>query len=395
MNILWINERNISRDCGGIESITLSLADIFKTKGIKSHLCYFKSVGIYDDSNIFSSKFQLSLKENIETKLYNIIRDNQITLVLIQQFPDIVPKIANIRNKLPNPLKIIYIQHDYLSVNLSKSVKNYIKFNLKIGSLKEKIKSSIKILFWKYYYRNSLSKVRSKFLPAFKGCDKIVVLSSRFIPNFVEIYGSGLESKLTAISNCLTLDYYFDIKELWKKKKQVLLVSRLVEDRKRISLVFKIWSGIMKQHKFNEWELIIVGDGPHRQIYENLCRKFNLENVSFKGKQKNVYPYYYNASVFIFTSDVEGWGLTLTEAQQMGVVPIAFDSYESIHDIITNQKDGILIQEGDINGYIDSLSDLMNDTNKRNKMAEAGILNSARFSPNLVAQKWYNLFNTI
>jgi glycosyltransferase involved in cell wall biosynthesis len=43
------------------------------------------------------------------------------------------------------------------------------------------------------------------------------------------------------------------------------------------------------------------------------------------------------------TSAYEGWGLTLTEAQQMGVVPIAFDSFGAVYDIIENEYNGLII----------------------------------------------------
>lgn len=38
------------------------------------------------------------------------------------------------------------------------------------------------------------------------------------------------------------------------------------------------------------------------------------------------------------TSAFEGFGMTLVEAQQYGVVPIVMDSYKSLHDIIKNDE---------------------------------------------------------
>ena len=68
----------------------------------------------------------------------------------------------------------------------------------------------------------------------------------------------------------------------------------------------------------------------------------------------------------MMTSRSEAWGLTLTEAQQMGVVPIAFDTYASLRDIITDGVDGEIIAEGDVDGYVRCVLNLMQDDVTRN-----------------------------
>lgn len=45
------------------------------------------------------------------------------------------------------------------------------------------------------------------------------------------------------------------------------------------------------------------------------------------------------------TSQIESWGLVITEAQQFGVVPIAYDSYPTIHEIIHHKKMGFSSQK--------------------------------------------------
>ena len=76
-------------------------------------------------------------------------------------------------------------------------------------------------------------------------------------------------------------------------------------------------------------------------------------NVSFlKGQKKNPEPYYNEASIFMMTSSFEGWGLTLTEAQQYGCVPLAFRSFASLTDIITDKVNGFAIPNDDISLYI-------------------------------------------
>lgn len=59
------------------------------------------------------------------------------------------------------------------------------------------------------------------------------------------------------------------------------------------------------------------------------------------------------------TSTFEGFGLVLVEAMQHGCVPIAFDSYPAVRDIISHGENGILIppfQEEDYSNAIMALT---------------------------------------
>lgn len=69
-----------------------------------------------------------------------------------------------------------------------------------------------------------------------------------------------------------------------------------------------------------------MGDGSSKLEYETLVSNLNLKKVEFLGFQDPV-PYYKNASIFLMTSSLEGFGMTLVEAQCYGVVPIVMDSF--------------------------------------------------------------------
>ena len=70
---------------------------------------------------------------------------------------------------------------------------------------------------------------------------------------------------------------------------------------------------------------------------KSLVIHYGLQRVFFLKGQKTE-PYYNEASIFMMTSSFEGWGLTLTEAQQYGCVPLAFHSFASLTDIITDKS---------------------------------------------------------
>ena len=91
------------------------------------------------------------------------------------------------------------------------------------------------------------------------------------------------------------------------------------------------------------------------------------------------------------TSAYEGWGLTLTEAQQMGCVPIAFDSYSSVFDIIENGKNGFIIENHNLEKYIYKMKLLMSNKKQRNEMALQSISLSKRYELPIIIKLWEEL----
>lgn len=97
----------------------------------------------------------------------------------------------------------------------------------------------------------------------------------------------------------------------------------------------------------------------------------------------------------MMTSSYEGWGLTLTEAQQMGVVPLAFDTFDSLHDIIRHEHNGILVPEKNLTQYVQRLMQLMEDTPLREKLATQAIHDCQKYSMDKIIRRWRELFATL
>lgn len=95
------------------------------------------------------------------------------------------------------------------------------------------------------------------------------------------------------------------------------------------------------------------------------------------------------------TSAYEGWGMTLVEAQQNGVVPVAMDTYSSLHDIITNGENGIIVLDNDIDAFTTALSSLMFNADRRRQMAEAGLKRCKQYQISHIVNKWEEIFNRL
>ena len=88
--------------------------------------------------------------------------------------------------------------------------------------------------------------------------------------------------------------------------------------------------------------------------------------------------------------------MTLIEAQHYGCVPMAYDSFSAIKDIIENGVTGYIIPLHDRNGYAKRLSDLMSDDTKVGEMSRNALLASnLKFNIGNIAAQWNSLFRSL
>lgn len=244
---------------------------------------------------------------------------------------------------------------------------------------------------WKHHVNKTQNQI---YKYNYDNSDVSLLLSGYEKPIMRKISGDIDLRKCVSIPNPLSWDNIASPEIFNKKKNEVLIVSRIYNSEKRIDLALKIWKILQDRGATEKWVLRIVGDGVHKQYLMDTAESMRLEGVKWEGRSAPM-PFYEQASIFLLTSIVEGWALTLTESMQMGVVPIAFDSYPAIRDIITDGYDGFLIPTADINKMADKIQSLMNDNKLRTTMALNGLESCRRFSIDVVMDQWSEMLNNL
>lgn len=180
----------------------------------------------------------------------------------------------------------------------------------------------------------------------------------------------------------------YDLLDLIKDK-EIIFVGRLDNTHKRPHRVIETWKFIEK--KYPDWRLTFVGDGPERERLEEHVNELGLKRASFEGFQ-NPIKYYQRASILILTSDIEGFGLVLVEGMSFGVIPVAYASYTAVYDIISDNKNGVIIpyhEEGYPAEYAaQKISELIDNKEKRAKMAYSAIKESHQYSLTAISNEW-------
>lgn len=365
---------------GGGETITVTLANELVKRGHIVHILYT----YFKDSS--SMPYQLDSRI-IQTNLYTIEKYS-------------ADDVFNLHTYLKKN-KIDVMINQWGSINLCDEARKGTKTKLitcwHSDVIREEYPTSLKgkllrLLLGSKNYQRYRAKIQLKRHNNYlEKSDKYVFLSKSFENYYRELSGLvGDVEKLDSISNPLTYNFKYDRTKIFEKKKQVLFVGRIYEYPKRVSFALRIWEKIEQDSRFSDWVFKIVGEGPDLIANQEYAKSLGLQRVSFEGFQ-NPRPYYDESSIFVMTSAFEGFGMTIVEAQQYGVVPIVYDTYKSLHDILINDVNGIIVKDNDLNCFAEKLKWLMSDNQARNRMAFAGLDSCAKFDVQAIVIQWESL----
>lgn len=395
MNILFITDNQTVPTSGGIERVVGNLAGVFTSQGNNCYHIYFDVI----DENFIDNNFLMTkqMGKNPLDFLLNIIDNFSIDVISNnvinkRNFKYVMPLLPVINDKKPN-IRTFYCYHTYPGYEMRCLPPFYCLKRILYSDLSmtktfgDWIKSCVIKLFPKFVH----SELKKKYRLISDNEKNLVLLSESYKSDFATVIDAKENISLWhSIGNTLSFpnDITIDIKS---KEKIVLIVARLDETAKRITRALTIWNLIQKSNSYSDWRLIIVGDGPDRSIYERIVKKQNIRNITFEGRQPSL-PYYQKASIVMMTSVYEGFPMVLIEAQQTGCVPVAFDSFGAVYDIIEDGKNGCVIPNNNLDLYAERLMWLMEHKEEREQMALNGIKSCQKFSTEKIAEQWKNLF---
>lgn len=172
--------------------------------------------------------------------------------------------------------------------------------------------------------------------------------------------------------------------------KVILAVGRLTHV-KGFDLLIDAWS-LVCQHNIN-WTLCIVGSGEEEEVLKNQAERLGLNNrIKFIPATKDVEQYYKTSSFYCLSSRFEGLPMVLLEAQAFGLPIVAFDCDTGPNEIIKNEINGWLIENGNVDVLAKQISKSigLDEDNYRN-MSKSAKLSSQKFSVTNIVKIWINI----
>lgn len=384
MTILWIYNLPLIPEAGGTERITSLIAKGLSQRG---HKC----LGILEFKE--GSTQMVYEGHNVED-LYEFLKENKVDVIINQiaysrwLLRDFLErggakwhaeggKIISCLHFDPKPTSDLYL----FKSKRDKKFRDYINI--------------AKAFLLKSYYRKRQEKRTGiTYNWVYDNSDHYITLSATHFPYFRQVTQRDEYQKLTAINNPLTFDDISTYEILNEKKKVVLVCSRMDEYQKRISLILRAWKKLQSNSTATDWTLKIIGDGPDLEFYKSYANKKRLKNICFEGRQSPE-PYYREADIFLMTSTgIEGWGLTLTESLQRGVVPVVMNTCPVYSDIITDGYNGFLTQDN-VADLMSHVLMLMKEQEQLRKMQRNALSSASRFTLDKTMMKWGSILNKL
>ena len=150
------------------------------------------------------------------------------------------------------------------------------------------------------------------------------------------------------------------------KKNQVLAVGRLGDYLKGFDRLIDAFSLVK-----TDWKLVIAGGDENGEYLKKQARELNILNrIEFLGQVKDIDKIYTESKIFVIPSRSEGFPNALCEAMAAGLACISYDFIAGPRDIIENNIDGFIVEDGNLENLADKITYLINNSNIREEVGD-------------------------
>nr|WP_304608106.1 glycosyltransferase family 4 protein [Lentiprolixibacter aurantiacus] len=179
--------------------------------------------------------------------------------------------------------------------------------------------------------------------------------------------------------------------ECSKLEKKVVITVGNHGYEKGFDRLLKSWEIVVRSYP--DWHLHIFGKIDSGKKNIKIAEKLQISSyVSFHNPEKNIMSKYKASSIYALPSRSEGFGMVIIEAMSFGVPCIAFDCPGGPRDIIDNGKNGILVNNNNIEEFAEAITTLIRYENKRKILGEKAREDVRRYLPAEICKIWDQLF---
>jgi glycosyltransferase involved in cell wall biosynthesis len=134
----------------------------------------------------------------------------------------------------------------------------------------------------------------------------------------------------------------------------------------------------------------IIGDGSKRNELQQLIDSLQLQDKVFlTGEKKLPFSGLEDADLFLMGSYYEGFPNVLLEAGAHGIPVVAFDAPGGIAEIITDNENGLLVEDNDIIAFAAAIKNALAGNFDRDQIIES---TKKRFSVSSMMAAMENIF---
>ena len=198
------------------------------------------------------------------------------------------------------------------------------------------------------------------------------------------------KSKINIIPNPIDADCICQNTPV-KRNKKIVAIGRLCKQKNYDLLIESFY----EFHRiYDEYEVEIYGQGPEEKRLREKVKILGLEDkVHFMGVMDRVMRQANNASLYIMTSDFEGFPNALLEAMASGLPVICTDfPTGTACDVIINGVNGYIVPMNDRKRLTEAMIKILNNSDDLEKMGQNARQIYHRYNTKTIVNQWENLF---
>lgn len=177
--------------------------------------------------------------------------------------------------------------------------------------------------------------------------------------------------------------------------KRIIAVGRL-DYQKGFDRLIRAWKLVQKNRAFKDWHLDIFGQGEWKEMLQQMINERGLQtNTHIHPPTKNIGAEYVQSSLLVMSSNYEGFPMVMIEAMACGLPVVSFDYKCGPKDIIKDGENGLLVENGNIQGLADAMMNVMGDDEFRKILSENARKVVSSYSEEVVMEKWIKLFTSL
>jgi glycosyltransferase involved in cell wall biosynthesis len=217
-----------------------------------------------------------------------------------------------------------------------------------------------------------------------KGAKRVIV-PSNYLKGIVSAWGIPPEY-IEVVYNAIELEGEGVVPEAVSALPRPLIVtaSRLVP-WKRVGGIIDAVAALPMD---TEASLLVIGDGPNRQMLEAQAERLLHNRSLFAGAltHADTLASIKAADIFVLNSTYEGLSHVLIEALMLGK-PVIATNVGGNGELITNEENGLLIPSNDTKALTEAIERLMRDAQLRERIAQSALSARERFSSTTMRMK--------
>jgi len=352
------------------KNVTIIIHDITKRAGTERAVCNL--------ANIFI-QYGMYLP-----KIISIHSSKGESVYLLNKKVEIIHfGIKKAKNKFEKVIEYIFIFILLNNIikynNIDILIGTIIGINIPLSFIKNK--NIIKIACEHFNY-NAVSKINMFLRRLFyQNLDAVVVLTLSDKENYY------FTNNVKVIPNSLS---FLPKKKAELQSKIILSIGRYSYQKNFEAIIKAIF--LIKEKCFG-WQVRIIGDGEEKEKLVKLIKEKKLEDIVLLIPPTNkIEKEYYNADFFVMCSHFEGLPMVLIEAKSYGLPLVSFDCPYGPSEIIRNNIDGILVENGNINKLAEAILKLIENPELKKEYGNESLKDIEKYSPEIIFYHWDNLF---